>query len=204
MIKNILFDFDGVILDSMKIKGDGFKELFKDYSEENIKILEAYHYANGGTSRFEKIEYFFQKILNKEITQNEILHLADQFGKIIESKIFDQNNLITETVDFIKENYQKFNLHIVSGAEHTELNNLCNYFGLIKYFKSIEGSPTKKEILIKNILMRFNYDESETILIGDAESDLAAAQKNAISFYGYNNNNLKGNNYIYDFKQFRF
>ncbi|PHM16484.1 MAG: hypothetical protein CJD30_11315, partial [Sulfuricurvum sp. PD_MW2] len=91
MIKNILFDFDGVILDSMKIKGDGFKELFKDYSEENIKILEAYHYANGGTSRFEKIEYFFQKILNKEITQNEILHLADQFGKIIESKIFDQN-----------------------------------------------------------------------------------------------------------------
>ena len=36
MIKNILFDFDGVILDSMKIKGDGFVELFQDYEKNDI------------------------------------------------------------------------------------------------------------------------------------------------------------------------
>lgn len=31
MIKNILFDFDGVILDSMPIRSYGFREILKDY-----------------------------------------------------------------------------------------------------------------------------------------------------------------------------
>ena len=39
MIKNILWDFDGVILDSMKIKGDGFKELFKKELTKLKKLL---------------------------------------------------------------------------------------------------------------------------------------------------------------------
>ena len=54
MIKNILWDFDGVILNSMKIKGDGFVELFQDYDKKLINQLEKYHYNNGGISRFEK------------------------------------------------------------------------------------------------------------------------------------------------------
>ena len=54
MIKTILWDFDGVILDSMKIKGNGFIELFKDCNVNDVKILEQYHYNNGGVSRFEK------------------------------------------------------------------------------------------------------------------------------------------------------
>ncbi len=51
MIKNILWDFDGVILNSMKIKGDGFIELFKEYDEMYLNKLEQYHYDNGGVSR---------------------------------------------------------------------------------------------------------------------------------------------------------
>ena len=45
MIKTILWDFDGVILDSMKIKGDGFVQLFRDYKKTDVKILEKYHYT---------------------------------------------------------------------------------------------------------------------------------------------------------------
>ncbi len=43
MIKTILWDFDGVILDSMKIKGEGFIELFKSFNISDVKILEKYH-----------------------------------------------------------------------------------------------------------------------------------------------------------------
>jgi beta-phosphoglucomutase-like phosphatase (HAD superfamily) len=34
MIKNIIFDFDGVILDSVKIKAEGYRELFMEFGEE--------------------------------------------------------------------------------------------------------------------------------------------------------------------------
>ena len=59
MIKTIFWDFDGVIIDSMKIKGDGFIELFENYNLKQVRLLERYHYANGGISRFDKIKYFY-------------------------------------------------------------------------------------------------------------------------------------------------
>ena len=62
-------------------------------------------------------------------------------------------------------NYKKYNFHIVSGAEHYELNELCEHFMLAKYFISIEGSPTKKDILVKNLLEKHKYDCDNTILI---------------------------------------
>ena len=204
MIKNILWDFDGVILDSMEIKCDGFLELFQEYDKNYLAKLEKYHYNNGGVSRFDKIRYFYNDIIKEDITEEKILKLADKFAILIKSKLYNKENLITETVDFIEQNYKKYNFHIVSGAEHKELNNLCDNFELTQYFKSIEGSPTKKDILIKNVIEKFNYEKKETILIGDAMIDYHASVKNDIEFYGYNNINLKRlGNYINNFLELR-
>jgi len=202
MTKTILWDFDGVILDSMRIKGDGFKELFKEYDEADLKKLEEYHYANGGISRFDKIRYFYHTVLNKEITEDEVSVLAEKFANIIEKKLFNKDNLISDSVQFIQKNHKKYHFHIVSGAEHQELNNLCEHFGLSQYFISIDGSPIKKEVLVQNILKKYDYDLTETILIGDAITDYDAAMKNNIGFYGYNNEALKKYDYIESFKEF--
>jgi HAD superfamily hydrolase (TIGR01549 family) len=202
MIKTILWDFDGVILNSMKIKAEGFKSIFSAYSPESIAEIEAYHYANGGVSRFEKIRYFYEKILNKPITEEEIQRLADLFAESIGKYLFDKENLIDDAVSFIKSNYQQYNFHIVSGAEHHELNRLCEVFGLVKYFITIEGSPTPKSDLIKDIIYKYNYDRHETILIGDSINDYEAAKTNQIHFYGYNNPDLKQFDYIESFASF--
>lgn len=204
MIKNILWDFDGVILDSMKIKGDGFVELFKEYNIDKVKELEKYHYENGGVSRFEKIRYFFNVLLNETISEQDINFLSKKFGIIIEKKLYSKENLINETVEFIKKNCNKYNFHIVSGAEHNELNYLCNSFELSKYFITINGSPTKKAILVKNVIEINNYNKNETILIGDALTDYNASIQNGIKFYGYNNKEIKDKEYYIDsFKDFK-
>jgi len=204
MIKNILWDFDGVILDSMKIKGDGFTELFKEYDQKDIKKLEEYHYANGGVSRFEKIRYFFNTILEEFISEDNILQLSDDFATIIEKKLYNNTNLIDDSLEFIKKNYANYNFHVVSGAEDNELNKICKYLGLNKYFLSINGSPTKKDILVKDILDKYNYKQESTILIGDSINDYIAADVNKIVFYGYNNLSLmKYDKYIDRFKGFR-
>ena len=204
MIKTILWDFDGVILDSMKIKGDGFMELFKEYPESYLLELEKYHYLNGGVSRFDKIRYFYNEIIKENITKEEVEKLANKFAKIIEIKLGNKDNLIGDTIKFIKNSHKKYNFHIVSGAEHQELNNLCKNFELTQYFISIDGSPTKKDILVGNVLEEYKYKKNETILIGDAITDYNASVKNGIQFYGYNNIDLKKfGNYIDSFEEFR-
>jgi phosphoglycolate phosphatase-like HAD superfamily hydrolase len=202
MVKHILWDFDGVIFDSMKIKCDGFKSLFSEYGDEILSQIEIYHYGHGGVSRFDKIRYFYEYFLEKSISDEEVMVLSEKFAKEIEKKLFDKNNLIEESVAFIKHNYQKYTFHIVSGAEHHELNSLCQTFDLSQYFITIEGSPIKKDILIQNILEKYNYKKDETMLIGDAMTDYNAAQKNSIGFYGYNNETLKAYPYIDTFKAF--
>ncbi len=204
MIKNILWDFDGVILDSMKIKGDGFVELFKEYDSIKVQELEKYHYDNGGISRFEKIKYFFHNILKQPVTEDEVLKHANNFANIIEKKLYNSSNLIDDSVNFIKKNHKEYNFHIVSGAEHEELNKICKYLSLDKYFLSINGSPIKKDILVKDILKKYKYKIKETILIGDSINDYNAADVSGIAFRGYNNIELKQcDKYIDSFKGFR-
>ena len=85
------------------------------------------------------------------------------------------------------------------------MNDLCVNFDLSQYFISINGSPTKKEVLVDNILKKYAYDLNETILIGDSINDYRAAKLNNIQFYGYNNIELKKyNKYIDSFLEARF
>ncbi|HQS67292.1 MAG TPA: HAD hydrolase-like protein [Sulfuricurvum sp.] len=204
MIKNILFDFDGVILNSMKIKGDGFVELLQEYPKNSVQMLETYHYANGGVSRFEKIRYFFHVILQRKTSEQKIQSLAVQFGEIIAEKLFDPANLIAETVTFIKNNYTHYHCHIVSGAEDHELKELCSHLAITQYFKSIHGSPTIKSTLITDLLENNHYRPENTILIGDSINDYEAAKVTGVHFYGYNNEKLRLlGNYIETFSGFQ-
>lgn len=191
MIKNILWDFDGVIIDSLAVRDYGFREIFKDFDKVLVEKLIEYHSFNGGLSRFHKIGYFFNEILKKDIEDKEVKAYADKFSLIMREELVKSKYLILDSVNFIKENYKKYNFHIVSGSEHNELNFLCQKLQINHYFHSISGSPTPKIELVKNLLIKESYKKSETILIGDSINDYEAAKENNITFYGYNNQQLK-------------
>lgn len=197
MIKNILWDFDGVIIDSLAIRDYGFREIFKEFDKQSVDKLIQYHNYNGGLSRFHKIEYFFNEILKQNITQDEILQYANKFTTIMRQELCNPEYLIANTIQFIKDNYENYNFHIVSGSEHNELNFLCQKLDLSQYFISINGSPTPKNQLMKNLLESYNYNINQTILIGDSINDYEAASVNKIGFYGFNNENLRDKSKIY-------
>ena len=204
MIKTIFWDFDGVILDTMKIKGDGFVELFQNFKSKDVKFLEKYHYQNGGISRFDKIKFFYKQVLKKKISKNEVIKLADKFSNIIEAKLLNETNLIQDSLIFIKDNFRNYDFHIISSAEDKELNNLCKKFKIDGYFKSIKGSPIKKDVLVKCTIKKFNYNKKDILLIGDSINDYEAAKKNNIKFRGYNNVSLKKlGNYIIKFNNIK-
>ena len=50
----LVFDFDGVLADSVDIKADAFAELYSPYGSEIVEQVVAHQLANGGMSRFEK------------------------------------------------------------------------------------------------------------------------------------------------------
>ncbi|TDW48584.1 HAD superfamily hydrolase (TIGR01549 family) [Flavobacterium sp. 270] len=203
-IKTILWDFDGVIMDSMPVRDKGFEIVLKNYPQEQVSLLMEYHRSNGGLSRYNKFRYFFEELRKELITDSEIKLLAEQFSVVMLQNLLDESLLIEDTVKFIKENYTKYNMHIVSGSDGDELRHICKTLGLSKYFISINGSPTPKIELVKKLLADNNYIKEETCLIGDSFNDLEAAEINEISFIGYNNNSFKDSyNYIDSFSKLK-
>jgi len=202
-IKVIFWDFDGVILDSMAVRDWGFREIFKAFSKEQVDDLITYHRANGGLSRYVKIRYFYEEILNKEITEAKVLEYAERFSILMKQELTNPKNLILDTVNFIKQNHTNYKFHIVSGSDQKELRFLCKELGLSSYFLSIHGSPTPKKELVATVFKDHTYHHKNCCLIGDSINDYEAAEANSIIFYGYNNLNLQkiSTNYIVSFKK---
>jgi phosphoglycolate phosphatase-like HAD superfamily hydrolase len=199
--KVLLWDFDGVILDSMPIRSKGFEVVLAQYPKEQVEQLMAFHEANGGLSRYVKFRYFFEEIRKESVTEEEILVLAGKFSEIMLSLLMDENLLIQDSVSFIKSNWQNFHMHIVSGSDGKELKIINDALNLSSFFKTINGSPTPKKQLVAAVLADNQYDKKEVILIGDSINDFDAASFNDISFAGYNNTELRSisENYIEQF-----
>lgn len=190
-IKFLLWDFDGVLMNSNEIRDLGFFEVLKSYPQEQVEKLMKYHQANGGLSRYVKFRYFFEQIRNEEITEEQVQELATSFSEIMISLLTNADLLIAETVSYVKENFQKIPMHIVSGSDGNELRFLCESLGISQYFISIGGSPTPKKQLVKDLLQDYKYDTGSCALVGDSINDYDAAHVNNIHFVGYGNDEIK-------------
>ena len=56
-IKNIIFDFDGVILNSHRVKTSAFEDIFKKYGNSIAKKAKEYHLKHTGKSRYLKFHF---------------------------------------------------------------------------------------------------------------------------------------------------
>jgi len=132
--KVILWDFDGVILNSSEIREEGFVQVLSNYPAEKVELLLKYHNENGGLSRYDKFEYFFKHILEIELNQEILDRLAFEFSVIMKKALTDKKLLIEEVNNFILNEQYNFKMHIVSGSDENELKYLCEKLGILNNF----------------------------------------------------------------------
>lgn len=185
--KVILWDFDGVLMNSNAIRDLGFQKVLEDYPQDQVEALMEFHKINGGLSRYVKFRHFFEVIRGQSVSDEAIQELAKRFSGVMRDLLFDKTLLIDDSINFVKANDIKFRMHIVSGSDGTELNELCEFLGIKVHFISVHGSPTPKKQLVKELLLKYQYQEEDCVLIGDSINDLEAASTNNIAFIGYNN-----------------
>lgn len=182
MINVIFWDFDGVILDSNKIRDYGFLKCLEEYPEEQVNQLMNYHKLNGGLSRYVKFRYFFEEIRGEQITEQEVDDWAQRFSNIVLKELVNPELLIQENLKYIKENHQSIKMHVVSGSDQNELRYVCSQLGIDHYFQSIHGSPKPKKLWVKEIMELNEYKPKECLLVGDSVNDKEAAEFAKIKF----------------------
>ena len=187
VISQIIFDCDGVILDSVNIKTNTFAILFEQYGEDVVTAVVKYHLNNGGLSRYEKFRYYFKELLNQELTNSVTEELDHKFNDLSFQSII-KAPFIPGAFEFISQNYKRWSFYVASGTPEKELKQIFNKRGLTKYFKGIFGSPAHKNNLVENIVKETQVSPEHILMIGDSSSDQEAADFTGISFLGIGGN----------------
>ena len=96
--KVILWDFDGVLMDSNAIRGLGFEKVLADYPTDQVAALMKFHETNGGLSRYVKFRHFFEEIRKEKITDEQVTELAESFSGVMKNLLFNAALLINEDI----------------------------------------------------------------------------------------------------------
>lgn len=185
--KAIIFDFDGVLIDSVNIKSEAFKEIVKNKNETIKKKFIQYHHKNLGISRKIKFKYLLKKLLKKKNINQDIDSLSKKFNKLILNKIL-KKKLNKGVIRFLEKYKKKYSFFISSGTPQEELNLILKEKKIDSYFDKIYGSPQTKNFHIKKIFKDYKFSKKNLIFVGDGESDFIAALKSNIKFVQIGNN----------------
>jgi len=186
-IKCIIFDFDGVIKDSVDIKTKAFAEIFSKYGTSIVdKVLE-HHNLNGGVSRFEKIKHYYKQYLKINLTKPQIEEIANTFSEIVLNKVVEAP-FISGAKSFIKDNHNRYNMFISTGTPTNEIHQIIETNKINHYFIGVFGSPESKIDHLDLIINKWKLKKEEMIFIGDSITDKNASQHFGIEFIAVSNN----------------
>ncbi|WP_368658041.1 HAD family hydrolase [Metabacillus halosaccharovorans] len=179
----IVFDFDGVLVESVNLKTQAFAELYLEYGQDIVDKVVKYHLQNGGVSRFLKFKYFHEVLLGKQITDEELNKLSDKFTKIALEAIV-KAEWVKGADDFLNEFQGKIPMFVASGTPDGELKEIIKQRDMEKYFVSVHGTPTKKGTIINAIIKEYGFDRNRVLMVGDALADLEGATEANVNFLG--------------------
>jgi len=179
-----IFDCDGVILDSNVLKVDAMRNalIAENICSEEVENCTRFFANNFGKSRLFHVDYFIENLLNIKKS------MVEQFRNSLLSSYSQQCTelyLIANITPFMETLLEESNAikYVASGSEQQELRDIFDVRKLTNYFNNVLGSPIKKDKHLADILAE--HPQLNAVMIGDAVSDLEAAQKNNIDFIFY-------------------
>ena len=182
MLKLIILDFDGVIVESADIKTEAFRKLFSNYPKHVDTIVE-YHKKHAGVSRYEKFCYIFENILKRPLSKEKMVEFGRRFSALVVGEI-KACPMVPGALEFLEKYSKKMKLFIASSTPEEELQYLVKARGLQKYFRGMYGAPSKKSEIASRVLEEEGAGKEEVFFVGDSAADYAEAKKAEIQFIG--------------------
>lgn len=179
MINNILFDLDGTLVDSA---GDIIDCLQKAYSvvspTGNVIIKRTFI----GPPLFDVI-----KLATPDITKDEADVVIKEFRISYDNSDFPKTIAYEGVHDLIlKLNYDGIKLFIVTNKPLVPTSKILKkiskeYFSDVITPDCIPGANMDKTQMISHLIKKWNLNKKDSIMIGDSDGDVRAAQVNGIA-----------------------
>lgn len=180
MVDAVFFDVDGVLIDSVGVKGVAFVDAFADYPDRGDAIL-AFHEQNGGLPRGSKIHRIIEDVYGREATSDEVDRVTRLFADSVVERVVAAPEIPGASAALAALG-AGIPLHAVSATPLNELTTILGARGWLGHFRSIHGMPPDKAATVRRLIARHGYRASKCFLVGDSVHDQRAAQANSVPF----------------------
>ena len=180
--KSIVFDCDGVVLDSNVVKTEAYFRTAKNLgaTDAQAQALVDYHVRLGGISRYHKFDYYLREITHQSVTDAAIQALLDEFSRELEVGLMECS--VAEGLDVLRKATPQANWMILSGGDQQEIRDLFAKRNLSRYFDGgLFGSPDNKDTVLAREKLRGNL-QLPALFIGDSKYDFEAATRAGLDF----------------------
>lgn len=180
--KSIVFDCDGVVLDSNVVKTEAYFRTAKNLgaTDAQAQALVDYHVRLGGISRYHKFDYYLREITHQPVTDAAIQALLDEFSRELEVGLMECR--VTEGLDSLRKATPQANWMILSGGDQQEIRNLFEKRSLSHYFDGgLFGSPDNKDTVLAREKLNGNL-QLPALFFGDSKYDFEAATRAGLDF----------------------
>lgn len=179
-VKAVVFDFDGVLVESTEIKTEAFRALFHDRPEALDAIIR-YHLEHQGVSRYEKFRHIYRDILKRPLSPGEEVALGERFQALVIEQVVGAS-WVPGAPACLESCSGRFPLYVASGTPQEELERIIDRRGMRRYFAGVYGSPSSKPDILRRIISRFGADPSAIVFVGDSKTDHEAARTAGVRF----------------------
>lgn len=180
--KVLVFDFDGVLLESVDVKDEAYRDLFADTTAEQSQAVYDFHRATPGIHRRVKVERILTEVLNRLADEAIVDSALERFREIVWERLMECPEV--PGVRAFLEAHEHLPKYVVSAAPHEELQELARARDLARYFRDVLGSPPGKAELLASILQQEGVSPGDTTMYGDKLADLRAAEDVGVHFVG--------------------
>ncbi len=176
MIKAIVFDMDGVIVDSEKLHFQAWKILFKQ--EKGIEIDEKYFKKMVGTTDLFTVRHFFRKYK----IRGNIQEWRMKKKRIILKMFREKGKIFPGVKHIIRKLSAKYKMGLATGAWRASANVVMKKFDLKQY---ISKMVTKEDVrnhkphpqAYQKMANLLGVDEKECVVFEDSVPGILAAKR---------------------------
>lgn len=182
MIRCVVFDFDGTLVDSNQIKHKGFLEIAEGF-DNGTRLMEAIlRRANAGDRYWVFDE--FVSVLSVKVDAGK---LVDSYSQLCEKRITEAPEIPGARSALARLSEEGKLLYVNSATPIEHLAKLIHLRKMEHWFNGIYGAPQGKGENLGAILAACGIQGDELLMVGDSESDRDAARKNRCHFIGVRN-----------------
>lgn len=177
--KTLIFDCDGVILNSNRVKTDAFYKSALPYGDAAAIALVNYHVSHGGISRYRKFEWFLREVVQAKVGADLQELLAAYSNEVVAGLLTCE---LCDGLHELRKKTENSRWMVVSGGDQDELRDIFSRRGLDVLFDGgIFGSPDNKQVILLREIGSKKVN-MPAIFLGDSKYDYLVSIENEIDF----------------------